>query len=187
MKTGTTAEYQHRKDPIKVEEGDIVTYQITIYNEGDKDGYANQIIDQLPTGLIYNPSSTVTSKDSKGADKNTYTVTYEASTNRVTFDIVNTEGNSAKDLKAYAAGNLDSETIEIKCKVVYKAVVGNKNILANVAWINEAYNTTDKKSVIKAGEDRHSEPGTKPNVNKDNMENYKGDTSNDEDLSKKDN
>ena len=182
LKTGTTAEYQHRKDPIKVEEGDIVTYQITIYNEGDKDGYANQIIDQLPTGLIYNPSSTVTSKDSKGADKNTYTVTYEASTNRVTFDIVNTEGNSAKDLKAYAAGNLDSETIEIKCKVVYKAVVGNKNILTNVAWINEAYNTTDKKSVIKAGEDRDSEPGTKPNVNKDNMENYKGDTSNKDDL-----
>ena len=182
LKTGTTAEYQHRKDPIKVEEGDIVTYQITVYNEGDKDGYANQIIDQLPTGLIYNPSSTVTSKDSKGADKNTYTVTYEASTNRVTFDIVNTEGNSAKDLKAYAAGNLDSETIEIKCKVVYKAVVGNKNILTNVAWINEAYNTTDKKSVIKAGEDRDSEPGTKPNVNKDNMENYKGDTSNKDDL-----
>lgn len=47
LKTGTTAEYQHRKDPIKVEEGDIVTYQITVYNEGDKDGYANQIIEPI--------------------------------------------------------------------------------------------------------------------------------------------
>ena len=182
LQNGTTATYKHRKDPVEVEEGDIVTYQITIYNEGEKDGYANQIIDQLPTGLIYNPSGTVTSKDSSGADKNIYEVTYEASTNKVTFNIVNTEDNPAKDLKAYESGNLDSETIEIKCKVVYKAVAGEKNILTNVAWINEAYNTTDNKQVVNAGDDRDSEPGTKPNVNKDNMEDYKGNDNNKNDL-----
>ena len=183
LKTGTTATYKHRKDPIQVEEGDIITYKITIYNEGEKAGYANQIIDQLPTGLIYNPSSTVISKDSKGNDKNTYSVKYEASTNKVTFDIVNTAENTAKELQPYSTGNLDNETIELKCKVIYKAIAGDKNILTNVAWINEAYNTTDNKKVEEVGDDRDSEPSTKPNVNKDNMEDYKGNTSNKNDLS----
>ena len=183
LKKETTATYKHRKDPIQVEEGDIVTYKITIYNEGEKAGYASQIIDQLPTGLIYNPSSTVISKDSNGLDKNTYSVRYESSTNKVIFDIVNTVQNMAKELQPYSTGNLDSETIELKCKVIYKAIAGEKNILTNVAWINEAYNTTDNKKVEKNGDDRDSEPSTKPNVNKDNMEDYKGNTSNKDDLS----
>ena len=53
LENGTTATYQHRKDPIMVEEGDIVTYNITLYNEGNLDGRATKIIDQLPTGLRY--------------------------------------------------------------------------------------------------------------------------------------
>jgi len=182
LKNGTTANYRHRKEPVQVEENDIITYAITIYNEGEKTGYASQIIDQLPTGLIYNPSTTVISKDVNGADKNTYTVEYESSTNKVTFNILNTAENPAKELLPYEEGNLDSETIEIKCKVVYKAVAGEKNILTNVAWINEAYDTEENKPITQVGDDRDSEPGTKPNVNKDNMEDYKGNESNKNDL-----
>ena len=182
LQSGTTAIYKHRKDPVEVEEGDIVTYKITIYNEGDKTGYAKQIIDQLPTGLIYNPSNTVVSTDSNGVEKNTYTVTYDTTTNKITFDIVNTEENPAKELNSYETGNLDSETIELKCKVTYKAQAGKSNILTNVAWINEAFNTFDNIEVTNVGDDRDSEPGTKPNVNKDNMEDYKGNDNNKNDL-----
>ena len=57
LKTGTTATYNHRKKPVEVKEKDVVTYSITIYNEGDIDGYASQIIDQLPTGLIASNSN----------------------------------------------------------------------------------------------------------------------------------
>ncbi len=53
LENGTTATYSHRKDPIMVEEGSIVTYNITIYNEGNVAGRATQIIDQLPQGLRY--------------------------------------------------------------------------------------------------------------------------------------
>ena len=49
-RTGT-AIYNHRKDPIVVEKGDIVTYEISIYNEGDMGGYASEIVDKLPKGL----------------------------------------------------------------------------------------------------------------------------------------
>ena len=72
LQSGTTATYRHRKDPIAVEEGDIVTYQLTIYNEGEKAGYASQILDQLPEGLIYVPSGEIVSKDTDGNDKNKY-------------------------------------------------------------------------------------------------------------------
>ena len=169
--------YRHRKEPVEVEENDIITYAITIYNEGEKPGYATQIIDQLPEGLIYNPSTEVKS------DKNIYTVTYEASTNKVTFNIVNTSENPAQEIEPYEEGSLDSETIEIKCKVIHRAKVGTNNILTNVAWINEAFDVEDNKTIINAGGDIDSEPGTKPNVNKDNMEEYKGNLSNKNDLS----
>ena len=49
----TTATYKHRKDPVLVETGDIVTYKLTIYNEGQKDGRATKVVDQLPTGLKF--------------------------------------------------------------------------------------------------------------------------------------
>ena len=47
----TTAEYKHRKDPVEVKTGDIVTYKFAVYNEGEIDGYVYSITDYLPEGL----------------------------------------------------------------------------------------------------------------------------------------
>ena len=181
LQSGTTATYNHRKDPIAVEEGDIVTYQLTIYNEGEKAGYASQIVDQLPEGLIYVPSGEFVSKDVDGNDKNKYIAKYESSINKITFEIA--EDQEIKDLEPYSEGKLDRETLEIKCKVVYRANTEKKHILTNVAWINEEYNTTDNVKIEKVGDDRDSEPQTKPSVNQDNMENYKGNEANKDNLS----
>ena len=52
-KTGTTAIYNHTKEPIGVKVGDIVTYTIRVYNEGDQDVYAGEIIDHLPPELEF--------------------------------------------------------------------------------------------------------------------------------------
>ena len=98
--------------------------------------------------MIYNPSSTITSKDADGNDKNTYTVTYEASTNKVTFDIVSTTENPVQDLEPYSAGNLDYETIEIQCKVVAEADESEDTILTNVAYISGAYDTEENKVAL---------------------------------------
>ena len=54
-KTSTTASYRHNKAPILVEIGDIVTYTIRVYNEGDIDGYVREITDYLPAQLEYLP------------------------------------------------------------------------------------------------------------------------------------
>ena len=181
--TGTTATYNHRKDPVAVLENDTVTYSITVYNEGTKDGYAKQIIDQLPTGLISSTenSATIVSKDKNGNDKNSYTLTYNTTSNQITFDIV--EGQT-KNLSAYSQENgLDYETITIKCKVLQKADEKVQKILTNVAWISEAYNAEDDLTIVNQSKaDRDSEPGTAPSVAKGNMENYIGKTTNKTDL-----
>lgn len=49
--TVTTAKYNMKKDPIKVKKGDIVTYSITIFNEGNIPATASEITDYLPAGL----------------------------------------------------------------------------------------------------------------------------------------
>ena len=181
LQSGTTATYKHRKDPVVVNDKDEVAYTLAIYNEGNKAGYASEIVDQLPTGLVMASSttSTVVSKDKNGNAKNTYTIKYEPSANKITLTI---DTNSAKSLSAYKTGTLDWETIEIKCKVAQTPDTQNQIILTNVAWISGAYDSESKTLITTKGQDRDSEPQTKPNVNKNNMQNYKGNETNKDDL-----
>ena len=53
--TATTAEYRHPKTPVEVKKGDLVTYKIRVYNEGQIDGYVKEITDHLPKGLGFLP------------------------------------------------------------------------------------------------------------------------------------
>ena len=184
LKTGTTATYNHRKAPVEVKENDVVTYSITIYNEGDIDGYASKIIDQLPTNLITSPDnpSIITSIGKDGKAKNQYKITNglptasttDAPANSIVFNIV----TPAKSLKAYSeTDGLDYETLTFKCIVKQEADSEKSKILTNVAWIADA-----KDSNGNSVTDRDSSPSSSPNVNRDNMENYTGNTSNKKDL-----
>ena len=54
LKNGSTnAKYTQIKTPVLVQKGDIVTYTIRVYNEGEVDGYAESVADYLPAGLGY--------------------------------------------------------------------------------------------------------------------------------------
>ena len=55
LKNGTsqTAVYKHKKHPVQVKIGDLVTYRIAVYNEGEVDGKVTGIVDYLPTGLEF--------------------------------------------------------------------------------------------------------------------------------------
>ena len=165
LNSGTTATYKHKKDPVTVTTGSVVTYKLTVYNEGEKAGRATKIVDQLPTGLTLKTTGTVTS--TKG---NTYTVAYDESTNKATFT---TTGE--QNLNAYDGKTLDSDTIEIECTVVATPNTTKATVLTNVAWISEEYDAVSKLTITNQnGKDRDSEPSTIPNVNKNNMENYTG-------------
>ena len=161
----TTATYNHKKDPVLVENGNVVTYNIQVYNEGDVDGYVNKIVDQLPTGLKF--SRLITSG---------YTASYDSSNNVVTI----TRDESNKDrLVAFDGSNLDSTTLELEC--IVDTTEGDK-VLTNVAWIAEEETIDGNIITSEVGDDRDSEPDTKPDVNKDSMEDYKGNASNQSDL-----
>ena len=169
--TDTTAEYNHRKDPVRVTTGTIVTYNITVYNEGRIDGYVNEIKDQLPEGLRY---------VSMTPDAN-YTVSYDEPQNVVTIRRNDTVPQSTEDglLSAYDEGDtLDSITFEIQCEVTS---VTNNDILTNVACIIEEQ-TADGTIIEQGIEDRDSEPSETPDVNQTNMYNYTGNTQNKPDL-----
>ena len=55
--SGTTAIYNHPKDPVLVSNGNIVTYTIRVYNEGEVAGYASRIKDDIPEGLEFLPDN----------------------------------------------------------------------------------------------------------------------------------
>ena len=170
IETTKTATYKHRKDPVEIKTGSVVTYNLTIYNEGEKAGRATKIIDQLPTGLKYSKLNT-----------NGFTANYNETTNQV--EIVR-DSNNTSNLDAYTQNNLKSETIELECIVTAKPDSSKQKVLTNVAWISEEYDAVDNTTIInEKGKDRDSEPATKPNVNKDNMSDYKG-TTTETDLSK---
>ena len=155
---GTTATYRHRKDPVVVETGDTITYAISIYNESDISGYAKEIVDILPVGIVpKNTNGTVTTSE-KG---NKYSYTYDSTNNIITFVI---DEANAKNLEPYAQGNtLDSETIIIECIVNQEASTTVSTYLTNIAYISKAYNAETKEEIIlEKLKDRDSEPGTYP-------------------------
>ena len=175
----TTAKYRHRKDPVIVEQNDVITYRLTIYNEGEKAGRATELIDQLPTGVQF------LQVVEGGSFELAQPSDYDTTTNRVKLT---RKADNTDDLLAYNEDTkeLASEDIDIECKVTASATDDEK-VLTNVAWIAKEYNAEDNKVITtQVGEDRDSEPSTTPKaddegtqeVTKDNIENYKGNPEN---------
>ncbi len=50
-----TNTYTHPKDPVEVANGNVVTYTLRVFNEGNTSGYATKIKDDLPDGLVFLP------------------------------------------------------------------------------------------------------------------------------------
>ena len=169
LSTDTTASYKHRKDPVVVETGNIVTYEIRIYNEGEKAGRATQVIDQLPAGLKF-------SRVVGGNFDAAFSYSYEGDNKLV----LNRKANNTTNLPAYETDNFKKgigfETIEIECEVMALPDSKNKTVLTNIAWISEEYDaeTDTPYSRSEIGYDRDSAPGAHPEYNKGNMSNYHG-------------
>ena len=172
IKTEKTATYKHRKNPLVVETGSVVTYQLTVYNEGDIEGRATKIVDQLPTGLEF--SKLVTTG---------YKAEYDKGTNRV---LITRDADNTTNLTAYKEGTtLDSQTIELECKVTAVPDKTKSKVLTNVAWIDEEIDVNGRIITTQPGQDRDSTPKKAPDVSKDKIEDYKG-TTTETDLSKSD-
>ena len=148
LDNGTTITKTHSKDAIKVETGDIVTYTIRVYNEGNVKGKATKVTDYLPEGLelVENNNVNNTYGWTKGETKNGYTA-------------ISTEYfKNTEYIKACEEGNKPAYVdLQIVCKVTAEAGESEKN-LKNIAEITTA---AYEKGTI----DRDSVPG---NVNATN-------------------
>ena len=151
-----TAEYAHRKDPVEVNTGDIVTYSITVYNEGEAAGRATKIDDQLPTGL----------KFIEVISGNYELESYNEDTNKLILK----EKSSNTNLEPRELGRpLDSSTVKINCEVVAPVEKENQ-ILTNVAYISEEYNAqTGETITTQEGLDRDSQPSSAPRKTADEL------------------
>jgi uncharacterized repeat protein (TIGR01451 family) len=150
--------YNHRKDPVLLKAGDIVTYNITVYNEGNQKATATRVKDYLPEGLEFVKNSEINKKygwisSQDGKYVTAYTKDFE-------LNPFNEE-----------TGKISSITLQVECKVKENVTSG---ILTNVAEIIED-NIDDIDSV----------PGS-ININDINLPTYKGKDSNIDDLSKED-
>ena len=132
--TATTAEYKQAKTPEAVYPGDVVTYTIRVFNEGERDASGVVIYDTIPNGL-----------EILSAD--------ESSVNRQYGWVLVSEGDKTKTYKSEALKNVtitkfdkatgtaetlenNSKYVQIECRVKTDVSVDSK--LTNVAEIVSA-------------------------------------------------
>lgn len=151
--------YKHKKDPVVLNAGDTVVYEITVYNEGNQKGKATRVKDYLPAGLEFVKNSEINKEYGWIASQDgSYIVT--AYTQDYELDPFDEETKK-----------LSSVSLKVECKVKESVTSG---ILTNVAEIAE--DNID---------DIDSEPGT-IDISKINLPDYKGKDSNKEDLTDSD-
>ena len=161
--SSTTAEYNHPKNPIKVAVGDIITYTIRVYNEGQIDGYVTEITDHLPANLRYVEYSA----ESTYYDKN-YAWEFDGNdqktlkTSILSYDNEVTAGENK--LVAFDGTELSYKDVKIACEVIYTENMPNK--ITNIAEIT-GFTDGDKNAI----EDRDSQEDSLTDSNTANEDN----------------
>ena len=168
-KTDTTAIYRHSKEPVKIKISDIVTYTIRVYNEGDIDGYADEIVDHLPEYLEYidNDFNKQYGWQLDPADNTGRTIKTNYLSDRT---------NKANIIKKFDGKTLDYKELKIQTRI--KSGVKPTKYLTDIAEIIESHNEFKipdrdnyRKVILPKTSDEFSE--------------YKGHNSNKKDLSDK--
>ena len=127
----TTATYNHTKTPLKVAIGDVVTYTIRVYNEGDIDGYVEEITDHLPDQLEFIVDDQVNIeygwKIASSTDLKTIKTEYLSKANETT--------DGANKISAFNGTTLAYKDVKIKCRVVATDPIASK--ITNIADITK--------------------------------------------------
>ena len=168
-KTDTTAIYRHSKEPVKIKLSDIVTYTIRVYNEGDIDGYADEIVDHLPEYLEY--------IDNDFNKQYGWQLDPSDNTGRtIKTKYLSEQTNKANIIKKFDGKTLDYKELKIQTRI--KSGVKPTKYLTDIAEITESHNEFKipdrdnyRKVILPKTSDEFSE--------------YKGHNSNKKDLSDK--
>ena len=167
------ATYTVNKTPLKVETGDLVTFTLRVYNEGDIDGYADLITDYIPEGLGFLPQ--YNGNSGWGATGDAYLTDKLLDTSKINLSdftgvtnindiVVKTSGkvsnsslsnsNEANLISAFNGTRLDYKDVPITFVVLATDSISLKNIAAITGESDKDKNpiTTDR------GPDKDSSP-----------------------------
>ena len=158
----TTATYNHPKTPLKIAIGDVVTYTIRVYNEGDIDGYVEEITDHLPDQLEFIVDDQVNIeygwKIASSTDLKTIKTEYLSKANETT--------DGANKISAFNGTTLAYKDVKIKCRVVATEPMADK--ITNIADITK-FTDGDGNTVT----DRDSQENNVNLPTGKDLENYK--------------
>ncbi len=191
----TTADYKHKKYPVEVKTGDVVTYKFTVYNEGDIEGYVYSITDYLPQGLEFDAKSNPEFIEAKTSGEYTaeelegkeYIYSINKEKNTITISKIPAQGETGLQpylfgLNPFDGEKLDSKSIDIKFKVSAETSA-NDMVLTNIATMDYTSAPRPQEEKIK---DRDSKPEnfTEPTAEDllEPLPGYKGNEENKNDL-----
>ena len=176
------AEYKATKNALTVETGDIVTFTLRVYNEGEVDGYAEEIMDYIPEGLgflvnynvnynnrwkISNDSKSIKLSEVKNGTKNVALSDFTDITDLKNVDVVlgktkitstalaSSETNTSNLIKAFDGTTLSYKDVQVSFIVVTEDEVTLKNIAAIVSESDKDRNPVETDR----GPGRDSTPG----------------------------
>ena len=137
--------YTHPKDVVKVHVDDIITYTLRVFNEGELDGYAEKISDDIPEYLEFLPDNE-TNKAYKWVmlDKDEKVTTDVKEAVKIMTDYTSKENETEKGehlLKAFDPNAEISETnpahLDVKVAFRVKDPNSNKYVIVNKAQISD--------------------------------------------------
>ncbi len=156
--------YRHKKDesPVSVQNGDVVTYIIRVYNEGTINGYCQVVYDDVPEGLEFLPNNDINvqygwklSNDGKS----------------LTTDYLSREKDVGNIINAFDGTKMSTPDYK-DVKIAFKVTEPNNStrMVVNTAEIAE-----DADENGKPVDDIDSIPGNKDEEGKDQYHNFKED------------
>ena len=145
----TTATYNHLKKPVEVVAGDEIIYTLRVYNEGQIDGYVNEITDYLPANLEF-VNDEFNAKYGWKISEDGRTVTTDITSPDTEYsasrDTIYADRKSESDkviLNAFDGNKLDYIDVKIKVKVKNSAKPDEK--LTNIAEITDFTDSNKEK------------------------------------------
>ena len=168
----TTAYYYQNKRPLNITTGDIIIYNIDVYNEGLQGGYVSSIVNHLPPELEF------ISDDKDVNAKNGWVfVTSEDGSSDLRNVRTSKLDSDDKDnlIEPFDGKNIDKRTVQLKLKVKETAQVSQN--ITNIAEIASVKDNEGRKS----SDIDNSKNVTLPEKDSD-FPAYKGNSENKDDL-----
>jgi len=134
--------YAHTTEPLRVGNGDLITYTIRVYNEGEIDGYAKEVMDDIPNGLVFVPDNEINKKYGwKLYDKSGNETKDVSQATSVKTNYLSKESSDDNLIKAYDGKTLSYKDLQIvfriEEKVIDKTVSTEARTLINTAEITD--------------------------------------------------